>query len=117
MSMLLHQGAKSFEIWTKRKAPLAVMRRALRAAVYGEKAVTELQLYIDFIVFALARSSAAFLMSASPDALDQSIVTPPSHMAAVQTAMHGGRQSHLSVTSPRSATQESAPHSAVADYE
>jgi shikimate dehydrogenase len=38
LSMLLHQGAKSFEIWTKRKAPLAVMRRALRAAVYGEKA-------------------------------------------------------------------------------
>ena len=36
LSMLLHQGAKSFEIWTKRKAPLAVMRRALRAAVYGE---------------------------------------------------------------------------------
>ncbi len=38
LSMLLHQGARSFEIWTKRKAPLAVMRRALRAAVYGEKA-------------------------------------------------------------------------------
>ena len=38
LSMLLHQGAKSFEIWTKRKAPLAVMRRALRAAVYGEHA-------------------------------------------------------------------------------
>jgi shikimate dehydrogenase len=37
LSMLLHQGAKAFEIWTKRKAPLAVMRRALRAAVYGEK--------------------------------------------------------------------------------
>ncbi|HTS16431.1 MAG TPA: shikimate dehydrogenase [Verrucomicrobiae bacterium] len=37
LSMLLHQGAKAFEIWTKRKAPLAVMRRALRAAVYGDK--------------------------------------------------------------------------------
>lgn len=37
LSMLLHQGAKAFEIWTKRKAPLAVMRRALRAAVDGEK--------------------------------------------------------------------------------
>jgi shikimate dehydrogenase len=37
LSMLLHQGAKAFEIWTKRKAPLAVMRRALRAAIYGEK--------------------------------------------------------------------------------
>ena len=35
LSMLLHQGAKAFEIWTGRKAPLAVMRRALRAAVYG----------------------------------------------------------------------------------
>jgi shikimate 5-dehydrogenase len=33
--MLLHQGAKSFELWTKRKAPVAVMRRALHAAVYG----------------------------------------------------------------------------------
>jgi shikimate dehydrogenase len=38
LSMLLHQGVKAFEIWTKRKAPLAVMRRALRAAVYGEHA-------------------------------------------------------------------------------
>lgn len=37
LSMLLHQGAKAFEIWTKRKAPLAVMRRALRASVYGGK--------------------------------------------------------------------------------
>jgi len=37
LGMLLHQGAKSFEIWTKRKAPLEVMRRALRAAVYGDK--------------------------------------------------------------------------------
>ena len=35
-SMLLHQGAKAFEIWTKRKAPLAVMRRALRTAIHGE---------------------------------------------------------------------------------
>jgi shikimate dehydrogenase len=35
LSMLLHQGAKSFELWTKRKAPVAVMRRALHAAVYG----------------------------------------------------------------------------------
>ena len=37
LSMLLHQGAKAFEIWTKRKAPLAVMRRALRATIYGDK--------------------------------------------------------------------------------
>jgi shikimate dehydrogenase len=38
LSMLLHQGAKAFELWTKRKAPITVMRRALRAAVYGERA-------------------------------------------------------------------------------
>lgn len=37
-SMLLHQGAKSFELWTKRKAPIAVMRRALKAALSGETA-------------------------------------------------------------------------------
>lgn len=37
VSMLLHQGAKAFEIWTKRKAPLAVMRRALRAALQGDE--------------------------------------------------------------------------------
>lgn len=35
-SMLLHQGAKSFEIWTKRKAPMAVMRRALKATLAGD---------------------------------------------------------------------------------
>lgn len=38
LSMLLHQGAKSFEIWTQRKAPLPVMRRALRANILGEAA-------------------------------------------------------------------------------
>jgi shikimate dehydrogenase len=38
LSMLLHQGARAFEIWTGHKAPLPVMRRALRAAVYGEAA-------------------------------------------------------------------------------
>ena len=38
LSMLLHQGANAFEIWTKRKAPLTVMRRALRTAVHGEQA-------------------------------------------------------------------------------
>ncbi len=37
LNMLLHQGAKAFEIWTGRKAPLAVMRRALQTAVYGAK--------------------------------------------------------------------------------
>lgn len=36
-NMLLHQGARAFEIWTGRKAPIAVMRRALRASIYGEK--------------------------------------------------------------------------------
>lgn len=36
LSMLLHQGAKSFEIWTKRKAPIAVMRKALRKTIHGE---------------------------------------------------------------------------------
>jgi shikimate dehydrogenase len=38
LSMLLHQGAKAFEIWTKHKAPLAVMRRAVNAAVHGARA-------------------------------------------------------------------------------
>lgn len=32
-SMLLHQGAKSFEIWTGKRAPIPAMRRALRAAL------------------------------------------------------------------------------------
>ena len=35
LGMLLHQGAKAFEIWTGKTAPLAVMRRALEANVYG----------------------------------------------------------------------------------
>jgi shikimate dehydrogenase len=34
LGMLLHQGAKAFEIWTGKPAPLAVMRRALEAEVY-----------------------------------------------------------------------------------
>jgi shikimate dehydrogenase len=29
MEMLLHQGAKSFEIWTGTKAPLDLMRKSL----------------------------------------------------------------------------------------
>ena len=33
LSMLLYQGALSFEIWTGRKAPLDVMRKALQKAV------------------------------------------------------------------------------------
>jgi shikimate dehydrogenase len=32
LSMLLHQGAMSFEIWFNRAAPLAVMRAALKSA-------------------------------------------------------------------------------------
>ncbi|MDP3044802.1 MAG: hypothetical protein Q8N93_05245 [Bacillota bacterium] len=31
--MLLHQGALSFQLWTGREAPLAVMRQALREAL------------------------------------------------------------------------------------
>jgi len=34
LGMLLHQGAKAFEIWTGKPAPLGVMRRALEAEVY-----------------------------------------------------------------------------------
>jgi len=34
LGMLLHQGAKAFEIWTGQPAPLDVMRRALEAEVY-----------------------------------------------------------------------------------
>ena len=32
-NMLLYQGAKAFEIWTKRKAPISIMRKALYDAV------------------------------------------------------------------------------------
>ena len=35
LGMLLHQGAKAFEIWTGRAAPLDVMRRALEENIYG----------------------------------------------------------------------------------
>lgn len=38
LGMLLHQGAKAFEIWTGQPAPLAVMRRALEENIYGTKA-------------------------------------------------------------------------------
>ncbi len=33
LGMLLHQGAKSFEIWTGKKAPVDVMKRALQKAI------------------------------------------------------------------------------------
>ncbi len=35
LGMLLHQGAKAFEIWTGQAPPLAVMRRALEETIYG----------------------------------------------------------------------------------
>jgi shikimate dehydrogenase len=35
IGMLLHQGAKAFEIWTGKTAPLDVMRRALEQNIYG----------------------------------------------------------------------------------
>jgi shikimate dehydrogenase len=35
LGMLLHQGAKAFEIWTGQTAPLEVMRRALEENVYA----------------------------------------------------------------------------------
>jgi shikimate dehydrogenase len=34
LGMLLHQGAKAFEIWTGQSAPLGVMRRALEQNIY-----------------------------------------------------------------------------------
>jgi len=37
LGMLLHQGAKAFEIWTGRAAPLEVMRRALVENIYGHQ--------------------------------------------------------------------------------
>ncbi len=35
IGMLVHQGAKAFEIWTGQPAPLEVMRRAAEGSVYG----------------------------------------------------------------------------------
>jgi shikimate dehydrogenase len=35
LSMLLHQGAKAFKIWTGKKAPLKIMRAALEKNIYG----------------------------------------------------------------------------------
>ncbi len=35
LEMLLQQGARSFEIWTRRKPPLQTMRRALKTEIYG----------------------------------------------------------------------------------
>ncbi len=36
LGMLLHQGVKAFEIWTGKKAPVAVMRRALLDGLAGK---------------------------------------------------------------------------------
>jgi shikimate dehydrogenase len=36
LGMLLHQGAKAFEIWTGIQPDVPAMRAALEAAVYGE---------------------------------------------------------------------------------
>ena len=36
LGMLLHQGARAFEIWTGQPAPLDVMRRALEKNIYGD---------------------------------------------------------------------------------
>jgi shikimate dehydrogenase len=36
LGMLLHQGAKAFEIWTGKPAPLDVIRRALGKNIYGD---------------------------------------------------------------------------------
>jgi shikimate dehydrogenase len=35
LGMLLHQGAKAFEIWTGQSAPVEVMRRTLTENIYG----------------------------------------------------------------------------------
>ena len=35
LGMLLHQGARAFEIWTGQAAPLTVMRQALEQNIYG----------------------------------------------------------------------------------
>ncbi len=35
IGMLVHQGAKAFEIWTGQPAPVDVMRRAVEGSVYG----------------------------------------------------------------------------------
>ncbi len=41
LGMLLHQGARAFEIWTKQPAPVAVMRAALEAELAARKAALQ----------------------------------------------------------------------------
>ena len=36
LGMLLYQGANSFEIWTGKKAPVAIMKKALKEALRGK---------------------------------------------------------------------------------
>jgi len=38
LGMLLHQGAKAFEIWTGQSAPLDAMRAALQAELHTRQA-------------------------------------------------------------------------------
>jgi shikimate dehydrogenase len=38
LGMLLFQGVETFEIWTRREAPVEVMRRALHQAIHGTEA-------------------------------------------------------------------------------
>lgn len=40
LGMLLHQGARAFEIWTKQPAPVTAMRAALEAELAARKAAT-----------------------------------------------------------------------------
>jgi shikimate dehydrogenase len=40
LGMLLHQGARAFEIWTQQAAPVAAMRAALEAELAARKAAT-----------------------------------------------------------------------------
>ena len=35
IGMLLYQGVASFELWTRRKAPVEVMHKALKRALKG----------------------------------------------------------------------------------
>jgi shikimate dehydrogenase len=35
LGMLVHQGAKAFEIWTGKTAPLTVMRQAVEQNIYA----------------------------------------------------------------------------------
>ncbi len=56
LGMLLHQGAKAFEIWTGKPAPLDVMRKALESAVQSQNPkpkVSSRALTLDFGLWTL----------------------------------------------------------------